>query len=138
VFGVITHYVCHFHFLTVIGLLLLEKEHLALRQALSKAGVSGKLKTWTRTLAKSFETLAIDEIDHYLAAPEKLGKTPEVTAMLAYGLILWILDHASEGHGYGFLDQRYLSFYERLQAALAPSPSQLYYPLPTTMRSSEA
>jgi len=120
VFGAIAHYVCHFHFLTVIGLLLLEKEHLALRQALSKAGVSGKLKAWARTLAKSFETLALDEIGNYLAVPEKLGKTQEATALLAYCLMLWILDHAAEGHGYGFpFDHRYLSFYERLQTAHA-------------------
>jgi hypothetical protein len=113
VFGAIAHYVCHFHFLTMIGLLLLEKEHVALRHALSKAGVSGKLKAWARTLAKSFETLALDEIDNYLAAPEKLGKTNEATEMLAYGLMLWILDHASEGNGYGFpFDHRYLNFYE--------------------------
>ena len=38
--------------------------------------------------------------------------------MLVYYLILWILDHASDGNGYGFpLDRRYLNFYERLQAA---------------------
>jgi hypothetical protein len=117
----------------MIGLLLLEKEHLTLRQALSKAGVSGKLKTWTRTLAKSFETLTIDEIDNYLAAPKKLGKTPEATAMLAYCLMLWILDHASEGHGYGFpFDHRYLSFYERLQAAhVLIAKVKPYYPVTT-------
>ncbi|MGH7601615.1 MAG: hypothetical protein ACREOI_35080, partial [bacterium] len=133
VFGAIAHYVCHFHFLTVIGLLLLEKEHLVLRQALSKAGVSGKLKAWTRTLAKNFETLALNEIDDYWAAPEKLGKTREATALLAYGLMLWILDHASEGHGYGFpFDHRYLSFYERLQAAhLLIAKVKPYYPVNT-------
>jgi hypothetical protein len=133
VFGTIAHYVCHFHFLTVIGLLLLEKEHLALRQALAKAGVSGKLKAWTRTLVKSFETLTIDEIDDYLTAPEKLSKTREATEMLAYGLMLWILDHASEGHGYGFpFDHRYLNFYERLQAAHALIAAvKPYYPVNT-------
>jgi hypothetical protein len=47
------------------------------------ASFSDKLKTWTRTLAKNFETLTIDEVDNYLAAPKKLGKTPEATAMLA-------------------------------------------------------
>jgi hypothetical protein len=133
VFGAIAHYVCHFHFLTAIGLLLLEKEHRALRQALSKAGVSGKLKAWARMLAKSFQTLAIDKIDNYLAAPEKLGKTREATEMLAYCLMLWILDHASEGHGYGFpFDHRYLSFYERLQAAQALlGEVKPYYPAKT-------
>lgn len=117
VFGAIGHYVCHFHFLTVIGLLLLEKEHVTLRQALSKAGISGQLKTWARKMAKSFKTVAIAEIKTYLNTPTSLGQTREATELLTYYLMLWILDHAAEGNGYGFpFDQRYLNFYERLQA----------------------
>jgi hypothetical protein len=47
--------------------------------------------------------------------------------------MLWILDHASEGHGYGFpLDHRYLSFYERLQAAyVLIAKLKPYYPVTT-------
>lgn len=133
VFGSIAHYICHFHFLTVIGLLLLEKEHLALRQALSKAGISGKLKAVTRKSAKSFSTLAVGEIENYLATPTKLGQTREATALLAYYLMLWILDHGAEGHGYGFpFDHRYLNFYERLQAAhVLIDEIKAYYPVQT-------
>lgn len=120
VFGNIPHYLCHFHFLAAIGKLLFEKEHTALRKALSKAGISGKLKAIRRNMIKNFDTLSIDEIEKYLAAPEKLGKTSEATEMLVYYQILWILDHSSEGNGYGFpFDQRYLNFYERLQVAQA-------------------
>jgi uncharacterized protein YbaR (Trm112 family) len=118
VFGDIPHYICHFHFLAAIGKLLFEKEHDALRKTLSKAGISGKLKILSRNIARNLETLSIDEIENYLASAEKLGKTPEATEMLAYYLILWILDHPSEGNGYGFpFDQRYLNFYQRLQEA---------------------
>ena len=118
VFGNIAHYICHFHFLAVIGKLLFEKEHIALRKALSKEGISGKLKVMRRNMPQKFEVLCIDEIKNYLAKPETLGKTTEAVEMLAYWLILWILDHPSEGNGYGFpFDQRYLTFYERLYSA---------------------
>lgn len=118
VFGDIAHYICHFHFLAVIGKLLFEKEHIALYKALSKEGISGKLKAMRRNMPQKFELLCIDEIKNYLAKPETLGKTTEAIEMLAYWLILWILDHPSEGNGYGFpFDQRYLTFYERLYSA---------------------
>ena len=69
-------------------------------------------------MPQKFEVLCIDEIKNYLAKPETLGKTTEAVEMLAYWLILWILDHPSEGNGYGFpFDQRYLTFYERLYSA---------------------
>ena len=54
VFGNIPHFICHFHFLKIIGLMLFEKENIALRNALSKAGVSGSLKTMRGTLDKKF------------------------------------------------------------------------------------
>jgi len=39
--------------------------------------------------------------------------------VLVYSLILWILDYASLGNGYGFpFDRSYLSFYVRLQQAI--------------------
>jgi len=118
VFGHLPHYICHFHFLAAIGKLLFDKEHDAVRNALSQAGLSGKLKAISNHLRKNFAALASNDIEKYLATPEKLGTTTEATDMLVYYLILWILDHASDGNGYGFpFDQRYLNFYERLQAA---------------------
>jgi len=118
VFGNIPHYICHFHFLAAIGKLLFNKEHDALRNALSQAGVSGKLKAISNHLRKNFAALSSNDIEQYLATPEKLGTTTEATDMLVYYLMLWILDHASDGNGYGFpFDQRYLNFYERLQTA---------------------
>jgi uncharacterized protein YbaR (Trm112 family) len=118
VFGNVPHYICHFHFLAAMGKLLFEKEHIALRKALSKAGISGKLKAIRRDMAKRFQVLSINEIEQYLTTPEKLGQTVEAPEMLAYYLIQWILDHPSDGNGYGFpFDQRYLNFYERLQTA---------------------
>lgn len=133
VFGNIPHYICHFHFLAAIGKSLFEKEHIALRKALSKAAISGKLKAIRRSMAKNFETLSVDEIEYYLAKPEKLGKTAQATEMLAYYLIQWILDHPSEGNGYGFpFDQRYLNFYERLQQAQSLlNKVKTYYPIQT-------
>jgi hypothetical protein len=118
VLGDIPHYICHFHFLAAIGKLLFDKEHDALRKALSQAGMSGKLKAISKQLSKNFAVLSSHNIEAYLAAPEKLGTTIEATEMLVYYLILWILDHPSDGNGYGFpFDQRYLNFYERLQQA---------------------
>lgn len=118
VFEGVAHYICHFHFLKVIGKLLFEKEQDTLRKALSKTGISGKLKEIRRTMLKRFETVFIDKVETYLRTPQELGHSREATEVLAFYLILWILDHASEGNGYGFpFDQRYLNFYDRMKAA---------------------
>lgn len=133
VFAQVAHYICHFHFLRAIGKLLFEKEHDALRKALSRAGISGKLKEIRKTMRKRFEPFFIGNIENYLAAPQKLGHSREATEILAFYLILWILDHASEGNGYGFpFDQRYLNFYDRLKAAHSLIDEvKAYYPVLT-------
>ena len=130
VFGNVPHYICQFHFLRATGKFLFEKEHDALRKALSKAGISGKLKQIKKTLIKSLDQLFMDKIETYLEAPSELGRTREGTRILAFYLILWILDHVSQGQGYGFpFDQRYLNFYERLKAAHALIDKvKAYYP----------
>jgi len=133
VFGDVPHYICQFHFLRAIGKFLFEKEHDALRKALSKAGISGKLKQIRKTLIKSLDQLFMDKIETYLEAPSELGRTREGTRILAFYLILWILDHASQGDSYGFpFDQRYLNFYERLKAAhTLINKVKAYYPIIT-------
>lgn len=82
VFGNIPHYICHFHFLAAVGKLLFEKQHDALRHALSQAGISGKLKAISNQLRKNFAALSRNDIEAYLATPEKLGTTTEATAMV--------------------------------------------------------
>lgn len=116
--GDIAHYVCHFHFLAALGKSLFETENDYLRKRLSKVGISGALKNLRRKMSSRFETLTIENIEYYLAQSEQLGKTKEATEILAYYLILWVLDHSSDGNGYGFpFDQRYLYFYQRLEVA---------------------
>ena len=118
VFGNIPHFICHFHFLKVIGLMLFEKENIALRKALSKAAVSGSLKTMRNTLDKKFDNFSLSEIEKFLAQPEKFGKTRIASELTTYYLILSILDHGAAGDGYGFpFDQSYLNFYQRLKDA---------------------
>ena len=118
VFGSIGHYICHYHFLSAVGKSLFESEHNDLRQRLSKAGISGALKKLRRKMSNSFATFTPENIEPYLTQPGRLGKTRQATELLAYYLILWTLDHASDGNGYGFpFDQRYLYFYQRLEAA---------------------
>jgi hypothetical protein len=69
-------------------------------------------------MLKRFDNVLIDKIEIYMRTPHELGHSREATEVLAFYLILWILDHASEGNGYGFpFDQRYLTFYTRLKAA---------------------
>lgn len=117
VFAGVSHYICHFHFLRAIGKMLFEKENNALRCALSKLGISGKLKESRKAMSQHFHELSMD-VETYLAAPQQLGQNREATEMLTYYLIVWILDHASECNGYGFpFDQRYLHFYDRLKQA---------------------
>ncbi len=117
VFNNMNHYICHYHFLAAIGKLLFEQEHIALRKALSKAGISGKLKAERLKMKKNF-VLSVDDIENYLTDPQQLGKTREAARMFSYYLILWVLDHSSDGNGYGFpFDQRYLNFYDRIKAA---------------------
>lgn len=118
VFGDIPHYICHFHFLKVIGLMLFEKEHIAIRNALSKAGISGSLKKMRGDLGKKFDNLSLSDIEIFLTQPEKFGQTPVASQLTTYYLILSILDHGADGDGYGFpFDQTYLNFYQRLKDA---------------------
>lgn len=118
VFGDIPHFICHFHFLKIIGLMLFEKENIALRKALSKAGVSGSLKTMRSNLGKKFDHLSTSEIEQFLMHPDKYGKTPIASQLTTYYLVLSILDHGADGDGYGFpFDQRYLNLYQRLKDA---------------------
>ena len=118
VFGNIPHFICHFHFLKIIGLMLFEKEHIAIRNALSKAGISGSLKKMRSRLGNKFENISIKDIEFFLTQPVKFGKTPIASQLTTYYLILSILDHGADGDGYGFpFDQTYLNFYNRLKDA---------------------
>ena len=118
VFGDIPHFVCHFHFLSIIGQILFDKENTLLRNALSKAGISGDLKEMRRKLAQKFNNISRHEIENFLKEPEKMAQTLVAPEICLYYLIQWILDHGSSGNGYGFpFDQRYLDFYKRLNTA---------------------
>jgi hypothetical protein len=98
--------------------MLFDKENIALRKALSKAAVAGNLYTMRGNLSKKFDNLSLTEIEHFLMQPEKYGKTRIASELTTYYLILSILDHGSDGDGYGFpFDQRYLNFYQRLKDA---------------------
>ena len=130
VFGDIRHFICQYHFLRIIGNLLFEQENEVLRKTLARAGTSGKLRELRKILNKKINTFSLDKIETYLEEPRELGRTGEATQLLAYYLILWILDHVCKGHGYGFpFDQRYLNFYDRLKAAQTLIEEvQFYYP----------
>jgi len=119
VFGdTVPHYICHFHFLKAIGAALFDSECTALRKALSKAGILGSLKTLRRKTGDKFENISIIEVESFLEKPEEFGKTLVASELSVYYLILWILDHGSDGDGYGFpFDHRHLNFYNRLTTA---------------------
>lgn len=118
VFGNIAHYICHFHFLQAIGLTLFDNECSALRKALSKAGILGKLKTMRLKMGNKFTDITISEIETFLEKPEQFGKTLIASELSVYYLIVWILDYGSDADGYGFpFDHRHLNFYNRLKTA---------------------
>jgi len=114
----VPHFICHFHFLSAVGKMLFDKENSILRNALSRAGISGNLKTMRRILAKKFSSISSHQIENFFKGPEKLIETHRATEICLYYLIQWILDHGSNGNGYGFpFDQSYLDFYQRLDSA---------------------
>jgi len=118
VFGDIAHYICHFHFLQAIGLTLFDNECSALRKALSKAAISGSLKTMRLKMGNKFDDITIREIETFLEKPEQFGKTLIASQLSVYYLIVWILDYASNSDGYGFpFDHRHLNYYNRLKTA---------------------
>jgi hypothetical protein len=118
VFGDIPHYICHFHFLKAIGITLFDNECTALRNALSKVGVLGNLKTLRLKLGEKFKDISISEIENFLEKPKEFGKTLVASELSVYYLILWILDYCSDGDGYGFpFDHSHLDFYNRLKRA---------------------
>jgi hypothetical protein len=114
----IPHYICHFHFLKAIGITLFDNECTALRNALSKVGVLGNLKTLRLKLGEKFKDISISEIENFLEKPKEFGKTLVASELSVYYLILWILDYCSDGDGYGFpFDHSHLDFYNRLKRA---------------------
>ncbi len=118
VFGDIPHYICHFHFLKAIGATLFDNECTALQKALSKAGILGNLKTFRRKMSDKFEDISITEVESFLEKPEVFGKMLMASELSAYYLVLWLLDHSSDGDGYGFpFDHKHLNFYNRLKTA---------------------
>ena len=118
VFKDIPHYICHFHFLKAIGVTLFDNECTTLRKALSKAGILGRLKTLRLKTGNKFEGMPITEIESFLEKPETFGKALIASEISVYYLVLWILDHGSDGDGYGFpFDHRHLNFYNRLKTA---------------------
>jgi hypothetical protein len=118
VFGDIPHYICHFHFLKAIGATLFDNECTALRKALSKEGIFGNLKTLRRKMSDKLEDISITEVEGFLEKPEVFDKTLMASELSVYYLVLWILDHCSDGDGYGFpFDHKYLNFYNRLKTA---------------------
>ena len=118
VLGDIPHYICHFHFLKAIGITLFDDECTALRNALSKVGVLGNLKTLRLKLGEKFKDISISKIENFLEKPKEFGKTLIASELSVYYLILWILDYCSDGDGYGFpFDHSHLNFYNRLKRA---------------------
>ncbi len=118
VFGDIAHYICHFHFLQAIGLTLFDNECSALRNALSKAGILGSLKTMRLKMGNKFADITISEIETFLENPQQFGKTLIASQLSVYYLIVWILDYSSNADGYKFpFDHRHLNFYNRLTTA---------------------
>ncbi len=118
VLGDIPHYICHFHFLKAIGAMLFDNECTALQKALSRAGILGNLKTLRRKMGDKFEDISITEVESFLEKPEVFGKKLKASELSVYYLVLWILDHGSDGDGYGFpFDHKYLNFYNRLKTA---------------------
>lgn len=112
------HYICHFHFLKAIGIALFDNERKALQNALSKAGILGKLKTFRRKMGDRFGDIPISKIESFLDNAEEYGKTLVASELSVYYLVLWILDHCSVGDGYGFpFDHSHLSFQNRLKTA---------------------
>ena len=58
------------------------------------------------------------KIESFLEKPETFGKALIASEISVYYLVLWILDHGSDGDGYGFpFDHRHLNFYNRLKTA---------------------
>lgn len=113
------HYICHFHFLKMIGILLFNEENIQLRKKLSLVGIAGALKKMKRELEKKCYLSNSKQLDQYLLNPDTIGNDNQSWDILIYGLILWILDHAADGNGYGFpFDKSYLSFYIRLHQAI--------------------
>lgn len=113
------HYICHFHFLCMMGKLLFDEENNILRKKLSLAGVSGKLKALKRELENRYERSVLDNLFQNLNQPMLIQDESHSLEPLVYSLICWILDYPSAGNGYGFpFDRSYLEFYLRLQEAM--------------------
>jgi hypothetical protein len=106
VFGTVSHFVCHFHFLSDIGIDLLSSSYDFIRKKLKAYKICHQLRYRLRMLEQNNQ--AMDLLD--------IGKNLEnsyidlitqncndcLIGRVCYVLIVWCLDAKSSGHGYGF------------------------------------
>lgn len=110
-------FICHFHFLRVIGKDLFEKEYSELRQAIQKKKIRINLKNQAHYLGEKINQNP--ELKNKLTNNFKPGNKKHFTdhdELLTYSLIMWIQDANEDLNGYGYpFDRKYLNIYQRLE-----------------------
>lgn len=118
VFPTVPHFICHFHFLRDIGKDLLGADYDSLRRSLKSFAVRKKLRELAKKCAAEIEknSLYKKAFEQYLE--EHSDGKPTVSLpppVLAYTLILWILNAKKTAQGNGFpFDRPLLTLYQRL------------------------
>ena len=119
VFGDVSHFVCHFHFLRDIGNDLMTTENDLIRKRLRTYKIVSKLHERSRWLKQILDEHP-ELLDAFKASvkdeqlPEELFELAPVVS--TYGLIRWALVALKQGQGYGFpFDRCYVNFVKRLR-----------------------
>jgi len=113
--------ICHFHFLKDIGKDLVGHEYSTIRRHLKAHGLRSHLRKAAKGLKKAInaEPESRDCLDSYLQNNLAHGtQSPLTPAVVAYLIIIWILEAKQESHGFGFpFDRPHCDLYRRLQEA---------------------
>ena len=112
------HFICHFHFLRDIGKDLLGADYDLLRRSLKSYAVRKKLRELAKKCAAEIEKNSAYQqaFEQYLEEHSDGKPTVSLPApVLAYTLILWILNAKKTAQGNGFpFDRPLLTLYQRL------------------------
>jgi hypothetical protein len=122
VFPNVPDFICHFHFLRDIGKDLFASEYYYLKKALVSKRIRTELSLQAKRIKRTLEqkpdlARSLAQLQ-FSSTSEPLFEKDLHPLVMAYTMILWILDSNHELNGYGFpFDQEKLSFFRRIELA---------------------
>ena len=115
----VPEFICHYHWLRDIGKDLFGADYEALRRGFKAQSIRTSLTNLARQLKTKIDNNPnlTASLDSYIAGNINGSPAEKLfPAVMAYTLVLWILDAKRDSRGHGFpFDQPYMSYYQRME-----------------------